>query len=144
MAQWINIWIDGVCKGNPGPGGWGVLIHREDGPVELSGSEGSTTNNRVELLALIKALEYFESGVSMVIHTDSEYLERGVNTWMDAWRRRGWKTSHGTPVQDMDMWKSIHELVKNNTVRVVRSRKCDAGCRLADSLASVAAVYPAS
>ncbi|MBU2866208.1 ribonuclease HI [Pacificibacter marinus] len=108
----IHAWTDGACSGNPGPGGWGVLMRAMDGAVvlkerELKGGEADTTNNRMELLAAISALETLTRSTDITITTDSAYVKNGVTNWIHGWKRNGWKTSNKKPVKNVDLWQRI-------------------------------------
>ena len=105
-------YTDGACSGNPGPGGWGVLMIARDGGVvvkerELCGGEGQTTNNRMELMAAISALEALTRDSDVVIITDSAYVKNGITEWMDNWKRKGWRTAGGPPVKNVDLWQRL-------------------------------------
>ncbi|MEN8872937.1 MAG: ribonuclease HI [Pacificibacter sp.] len=108
----IHAWTDGACSGNPGPGGWGVLMRAMDGDKvlkerELKGGEADTTNNRMELLAAINALETLTRPTDITITTDSAYVKNGVTGWIHGWKRNGWKTSNKKPVKNVDLWQRI-------------------------------------
>jgi len=104
----VNIYTDGACSGNPGPGGWGVVMRWKGQEKELSGSEDATTNNRMELMAAIQGLESLKRGVGGVhIHTDSTYVKDGITKWIHAWKRNGWKTSAKKPVKNKDLWQRL-------------------------------------
>lgn len=108
----IHAWTDGACSGNPGPGGWGVLMRAMDGATvlkerELKGGEADTTNNRMELLAAINALETLTRPTDITIITDSAYVKNGVTSWIHGWKRNGWKTSNKKPVKNVDLWQRI-------------------------------------
>jgi ribonuclease HI len=113
----MDIYTDGACRGNPGPGGWGALIKAEAGERELSGAEGQTTNNRMELTAAIMALRAVPAGSSVDIYTDSKYVMDGLNEWMPAWKKRGWKTADKKPVKNQDLWQALDEANARHTVR---------------------------
>ena len=105
-------WTDGACSGNPGPGGWGVLIRAMDGPRmvkerELCGGEADTTNNRMELMAAISALEVLTRATDITLTTDSAYVKNGVTTWIHGWKRNGWKTADKKPVKNIDLWQRL-------------------------------------
>ncbi len=107
-------YTDGACSGNPGPGGWGALLQAKDGDTvmkerELSGGEGDTTNNRMELLAAISALEALERASRITVVTDSAYVKNGVTGWIDGWKRNGWKTAAKKPVKNVDLWQRLDE-----------------------------------
>ena len=105
---------DGACSGNPGPGGWGVLLQAREGQDvvkerELSGGEGDTTNNRMELLAAISALEALGRATAITVVTDSAYVKNGVSQWIHAWKRKGWRTADGKPVKNVDLWQRLEQ-----------------------------------
>ena len=101
----INIYTDGACKGNPGPGGWGVLIILEDEQIELSGGTRETTNNQMELMAVIKSLEYFDNQIEANLYTDSKYVMDGITNYIKKWKTNGWKTANKKPVKNSELWK---------------------------------------
>jgi ribonuclease HI len=103
----VNIYTDGACSGNPGPGGWGVLIKYQDREIELMGGEYETTNNRMEMTAAIMALESLELVKKVNIHTDSTYLRDGITKWIINWKANGWKTSTKKPVKNVDLWQRL-------------------------------------
>lgn len=113
----MEIYTDGACRGNPGPGGWGALIKDAAGERELSGAEADTTNNRMELTAAIMALRQAPAGSSVDIYTDSRYVMDGLNTWLPAWKKRGWKTADKKPVKNQDLWQALDEANARHTVR---------------------------
>ncbi len=118
MADVKEIYTDGACSGNPGPGGWGTRIEFADGQVhELGGRDAATTNNRMEMQAAISALEFLNeadiSSDSVILHTDSEYLKNGITKWIKGWKRKGWKTSAGKPVLNKDLWQQLDELTQS-------------------------------
>ncbi|HEX2667576.1 MAG TPA: ribonuclease HI [Gammaproteobacteria bacterium] len=113
----MEIYTDGACRGNPGPGGWGVLIRQAGGERELSGAESATTNNRMELTAAIMALREAPAGSSVDIYTDSKYVLDGLNTWLPAWKQRGWKTADKKPVKNQDLWLALDEANARHSVR---------------------------
>jgi ribonuclease HI len=106
----IEIYTDGACRGNPGPGGWAALLRIGDHEREISGAEALTTNNRMELTAVIRALEALKRPVEARLYTDSEYVRRGVNEWLPAWKARGWRTAQRKPVKNQDLWQQLDEL----------------------------------
>ena len=119
----IKIYTDGACSGNPGPGGWSAIILSEDGKKEIFGGEKITTNNRMELTATIKALEYFSKSEvnqpslnQIKIYTDSIYVKEGITVWIKKWEKNNWKTSDKKNVKNVDLWKKLKELVKSNQV----------------------------
>src|SRR5437870_667017 len=103
----IEIYADGACKGNPGVGGWGAWLRYGEHEKELFGGEKLTTNNRMELMAVIRALEAIKRSAPVIIHTDSQYVQKGITEWLPNWKRRGWRTADGKPVKNADLW---HEL----------------------------------
>ena len=106
----ITVYTDGACSGNPGPGGWGVLIVTDSSEsIELNGGEKHTTNNRMELTAAIEALKHFKQSTKLTIYTDSVYVKEGISSWLDNWKARGWKTASKKPVKNEDLWKELDE-----------------------------------
>lgn len=113
----VEIYTDGACRGNPGPGGWGVLLRYEGTEKTLHGGEMNTTNNRMELMAAIQALEALKRPCSVDLTTDSQYLRKGVTEWMTDWKRRGWKTAAKKPVKNRDLWERLDALVTRHDIR---------------------------
>ena len=109
-AKVIDIYTDGACSGNPGPGGWAALLRYDDVEKEISGFELDTTNNRMELMAAIKALEALKKPTIVNIHTDSKYVMDGITTWISGWKSKGWKTSSGSAVKNIDLWQELDVL----------------------------------
>jgi ribonuclease HI len=105
----IEIYTDGACRGNPGPGGWAALLRIGEQEREISGAETLTTNNRMELTAVIRALEALKRPVEARLYTDSEYVRRGVTEWLPAWKARGWRTAQRKPVKNQDLWQQLDE-----------------------------------
>ncbi len=103
----ITIYTDGACRGNPGPGGWGALLQSGEHVKEISGAEPATTNNRMELTAVIRALEALKRPVEVRLYTDSEYVRRGISEWLPSWKARGWKTAARKPVKNQDLWQAL-------------------------------------
>lgn len=103
----VDIHTDGACLGNPGPGGWAALLMHDGRERELAGGEAQTTNNRMELLAAIMALEALKSPCEVVLSTDSQYVQKGIGEWLPNWIRRGWKTAGGDPVKNKDLWERL-------------------------------------
>ncbi|WP_018411331.1 ribonuclease HI [Methyloversatilis thermotolerans] len=103
----VIIYTDGACSGNPGPGGWGALLMSGPHEKELSGGERSTTNNRMELMAVIEALKTLKKPVRAVVYTDSQYVQKGISEWIHGWKRKGWKTAGGDPVKNVDLWQAL-------------------------------------
>jgi ribonuclease HI len=112
----IEIYTDGACRGNPGPGGWGALLKSDKSEKELSGAEPSTTNNRMELTAVIRALEALKRPVQARLYTDSEYVRRGITEWLPAWKSRGWRTADRKPVKNQDLWQQLDELASRHEI----------------------------
>ena len=106
----IIIYTDGACKGNPGPGGWGVLILLENEQIEVSGGSKETTNNQMELTAVIKALNFFEKKIKVDLYTDSKYVMDGITDYIKKWKINGWQTANKKPVKNMNLWKILDEL----------------------------------
>lgn len=106
----IDLFTDGACSGNPGPGGWGVIIRRGDQEQELSGSDPQTTNNRMEMMAAIEGLKVLAPSSKARVFTDSSYLKDGMTSWMAKWKKGGWKTASGAPVKNQDLWEELDRL----------------------------------
>jgi len=138
MPEPIQVWTDGACKGNPGPGGWGALLRQGVHERELFGGESPTTNNRMELLAVIEALAAIRNPSRVVVHTDSQYVKLGITEWVAQWRRRGWKTADRKPVKNVDLWVRLEAEAARHEVdwRWVRGHAGDAGNERADELAN--------
>lgn len=109
-ARAVEIYTDGACRGNPGPGGWAATLSFADNEKELAGAEARTTNNRMELTAVIRALEALKRPVHAKVYTDSEYVRRGIQEWVAAWKTRGWLTADRKPVKNQDLWQRLDEL----------------------------------
>jgi ribonuclease HI len=105
----VVIHTDGACSGNPGPGGWGAVLHFKDQEKELWGGELATTNNRMELMAAIQALEALKKPCKVELHTDSQYVMKGISEWIHSWKRRGWTTADKKPVKNDDLWKRLDQ-----------------------------------
>ena len=112
----INIYTDGACSGNPGIGGWGVVILNNGEEIQLNGGANNTTNNKMELTAAIKALEYFEQSKDLIIYTDSKYVKDGIESWIINWKQNGWKTSTKKPVKNKEMWIALDDLMKKHNI----------------------------
>lgn len=112
----IEIFTDGACRGNPGPGGWGVLLRYSGQEKTLHGGEANTTNNRMELTAAIKALEALREACNVVLTTDSQYVRKGITEWLAGWKRNGWKTAAKKPVKNADLWQALDELSSKHTI----------------------------
>jgi ribonuclease HI len=106
----VDIFSDGACRGNPGPGGWGVLLRFDESEKELWGGEADTTNNRMELTAVIRALEALKRPSRARVFTDSQYVQKGISEWVHNWKRRDWRTADKKPVKNVDLWKRLDEL----------------------------------
>jgi ribonuclease HI len=106
----VEIYTDGACRGNPGPGGWAATLRLGDSVRELAGAEANTTNNRMELTAVIRALEALKRSVQAKVYTDSEYVRRGITEWVTSWKARGWLTADRKPVKNQDLWMRLDEL----------------------------------
>ncbi|MCD6704903.1 MAG: ribonuclease HI [Thiobacillus sp.] len=109
-ADTIYIYSDGACKGNPGPGGWGALLITDGHRKEICGGEANTTNNRMEMTAVIRALESLKRPSAVEVHTDSQYVQKGISEWMAGWKRRNWRTADGKPVKNQDLWLQLDAL----------------------------------
>lgn len=107
MTKTVDIWTDGACSGNPGPGGWGAVMRYGGAEKELSGGEAATTNNRMELMAAIAALEALKRSSQVNLHTDSKYVMDGVTKWIHGWKQNGWKTADKKPVKNDDLWRRL-------------------------------------
>jgi len=138
LTATIEIYTDGACRGNPGPGGWGVLLIAGGHRKSLYGGEPETTNNRMELTAAIEALNALKGQRRVVLHTDSKYVKDGVESWMANWKARGWKTSNKKPVKNQDLWQSLDKAVKRHDLqwKWVKGHAGNAGNEEADALAN--------
>ena len=116
MDNRIQIFTDGACSGNPGPGGWGVLLRWNGHEKELSGGEAETTNNRMEMMAVIQGLEALKTSSRVALYTDSKYVQQGVNEWLEGWKAKGWKTASKKPVKNQDLWQRIDSLIRQHDV----------------------------
>ena len=112
----IHIYTDGACKGNPGPGGWGALLRYNGTERELFGGEAATTNNRMELTAVIEALSALKRPCRVVLHTDSQYVQKGITEWINGWKARGWRTAAKEPVKNSDLWRKLDEVVRGHDI----------------------------
>jgi ribonuclease HI len=117
VGEVVRIYTDGACKGNPGPGGWGALLRSGTHERELFGGDPATTNNRMELTAVIRALEALKRPSKVEVYTDSEYVKKGITDWLAAWKRRGWKTADRKPVKNADLWRELEALAHKHEVR---------------------------
>lgn len=139
----VQIWTDGACKGNPGPGGWGAYMRYKDSELadrrhELFGGELETTNNRMEMMAVIKALEFFKEPWTIELYVDSQYVKKGLTEWMPGWIKKDWKNSANKPVKNKDLWLQLLEQSKRHTIDWfwVKGHSGDAGNERADDLAN--------
>jgi ribonuclease HI len=119
MTDQVIIYTDGACKGNPGPGGWGVYMQYNEHIKEMSGGEQETTNNRMELMAAIMALEALKKPTAVALYTDSKYVLQGITEWMDNWKKRGWKTAAKKPVKNEDLWRRLDFAIENHEINWV-------------------------
>lgn len=111
-----ELYTDGACKGNPGPGGWGVLMRHGKHEKEMCGGELNTTNNRMELTAAIKGLEALTRPCEVILTTDSQYVRQGITNWIDGWKKKGWKTASKQPVKNKDLWQKLDEMNHTHTI----------------------------
>ncbi|MFZ2103773.1 MAG: ribonuclease HI [Roseiarcus sp.] len=137
MTPAVEIWTDGACAGNPGPGGWGAILCYRSSEKDLCGGEALTTNNRMELTAAIAALEALKRPAVVKLHTDSQYLRDGVTVWMGNWKRNGWRTRDRKPVKNDDLWRRLDEATQRHEIdwRWVRGHAGDPMNERADELA---------
>lgn len=135
----VDIWTDGACKGNPGPGGWGALLRQGSREKTLYGGEMDTTNNRMELLAVIKALQALKRPCIVALHTDSSYVQKGMTEWLANWKLRQWRTAAKKPVKNADLWQILDELSKQHQIswHWVKGHAGDLGNERADELANL-------
>ena len=136
----IEIYTDGACRGNPGPGGWAATLESCEHFRELSGAEADTTNNRMELTAVIRALEALKRPSQVIVHTDSEYVRRGITEWMRAWKARDWRTADRKPVKNRDLWELLDAAAARHEVdwRWVKGHSGVPGNERVDALANAA------
>ena len=134
----VVIHTDGACKGNPGPGGWGALLEYDGRRKEIFGGEPQTTNNRMELVAVIRALEALTRAADVEIYTDSQYVKNGIESWIHGWKRNGWKTSDRKDVKNADLWRELDLLAARHNIRWhwVRGHNDNPGNERADALAN--------
>ena len=132
------IYADGACKGNPGPGGWGAWISMGEHSKELCGGEPVTTNNRMELTAVIRALQALKRACHVRIYTDSVYVQKGMTEWIDGWKKRGWRTADKKPVKNDDLWQALDAIAQQHTIEWlwVKGHAGDPGNERADALAN--------
>ena len=134
----VIIYTDGACRGNPGPGGWGVLIKYKEHSKEMYGGDASTTNNKMELTAAIEALKEIKEPCEITLYTDSKYVLKGIEEWIHNWKKRGWKGSNRKPVKNIELWKKLDELRDKHTIKWnwVKGHSGDPGNETADMLAN--------
>lgn len=134
----VDIWTDGACKGNPGSGGWGALLRQGRHEKSLCGGEADTTNNRMELMAVIQALHALKRRCVVTVHTDSTYVMKGMTEWMVNWKRRGWRTADKKPVKNADLWQELDVLAQQHELhwKWVKGHAGDPGNERADELAN--------
>ena len=136
----VEIYTDGACKGNPGPGGWGALLKSVEAQKELCGGELDTTNNRMEMMAVIEALAALKRPCKVTLHVDSQYVLKGMTEWLAGWKARGWKTATKAPVKNVDLWQQLDALVNAGEHQIewrwVRGHNGDPGNERADQLAN--------
>lgn len=134
----VEIFTDGACKGNPGVGGWGALLRYGGRSRELFGGEARTTNNRMELTAVIRSLEALTRPCKVMLHTDSQYVQKGITEWIHDWKRRGWRTADKKPVKNAELWKRLDELAARHEIEWVwvRGHAGHEGNERADALAN--------
>jgi ribonuclease HI len=134
----IKIYTDGACKGNPGVGGWGALLIAGKHEKELFGGEKETTNNRMELMAVIQALGALKRPCQIDLHTDSQYVLKGITEWLDGWKAKGWKTASKAPVKNVDLWQELDAACRLHKIQWiwVKGHAGDAGNERADELAN--------
>ncbi|MDD5410385.1 MAG: ribonuclease HI [Methylobacter sp.] len=139
MSDPVIIYTDGACKGNPGPGGWGVILSYKGKVKELYGGDPDTTNNRMELMAAIQALETLTKPCSVRINIDSKYVLQGITEWMDNWKKRGWKTASRQPVKNEDLWRRLDAAIMRHDIEWiwVKGHSGDNGNERADALANL-------
>ena len=141
----IDIYTDGACKGNPGAGGWGALLTRGSHEKALFGGEAHTTNNRMELTAVIRALEALSRRSKVRVHTDSQYVQQGISTWIHGWKRKNWRTAAGAPVKNVDLWQALDEVAARHEIEWlwVKGHSGHPGNERADALANRGVTQPA-
>lgn len=138
MSGSVVIFTDGACKGNPGPGGWGAWLSFNGKDKELCGGEANTTNNRMELTAVIRALQALTRPCTVELHTDSKYVQQGITTWIHGWKKNGWRTADKKPVKNDDLWKTLDELAQQHQIdwRWIKGHVGHVGNERADELAN--------
>ncbi|MFC7514366.1 ribonuclease HI [Herbaspirillum sp. GCM10030257] len=135
----VEIYTDGACKGNPGAGGWGALMVAGEHTKEMFGGEKNTTNNRMELKAVIEALSALKRPCTVIVHTDSQYVQKGISEWIHGWKARGWKTAAKEPVKNVDLWQALDAARATHTIewRWVKGHAGHEGNERADALANM-------
>lgn len=138
MSDAVTLYTDGACRGNPGPGGWGVLMRSGKHEKTLHGGEGNTTNNRMELMAAIAGLESLKRRCQVDLYTDSQYVRKGITEWIHGWKRNGWKTASKQPVKNKDLWQRLDEQIGKHEVQWhwVKGHAGNEGNERADALAN--------
>lgn len=138
MSNTLEIYTDGACRGNPGPGGWGVVLVYRESRKELYGGELNTTNNRMELMAAIEALKSLNRTCEITLYTDSQYVRKGITEWITNWKRRNWQTSAKKPVKNADLWRTLDDQVQRHQVHWVwvKGHAGNEGNEMADELAN--------
>lgn len=133
----VDIFTDGACSGNPGPGGWGAILRASGKDKEIWGGEPATTNNRMELTAVIRALALLKRPISVRVHTDSQYVQKGISEWIHGWKKRGWKTADKQPVKNEDLWRALDDEAARHAIQWiwVRGHAGHAENERADTLA---------
>jgi ribonuclease HI len=138
VSQLVTIYTDGACRGNPGPGGWGVVLQYGATVKELHGGEPITTNNRMELTAVIRALQALTRPCQVVLKSDSQYVLKGISEWLPNWKQRGWRTAAKKPVMNVDLWQTLDALAQPHQIdwQWVRGHNGEPGNERADALAN--------
>ncbi len=138
MTNTVSIYTDGACKGNPGPGGWGVYLRYKDIEKAFCGGEPATTNNRMELMAAIQALEVLNQSCQIRLHTDSKYVLQGITEWMANWKKRSWKTAANQPVKNVELWQRLDQAIQRHNIEWIwiKGHSGEPGNERADQLAN--------
>lgn len=137
QTPFVEIWTDGACSGNPGPGGWGALLKYGEHEKELYGADTETTNNQMELLAAIKALKALKRPMHVRLHTDSSYVKNGITKWLFNWKKNGWRTANKKPVKNAELWQALDDAQRSHEIdwRWVKGHSGNEGNERADALA---------
>ncbi|WP_159991156.1 ribonuclease HI [Pelistega ratti] len=137
-TEFIDIWTDGACKGNPGPGGWGAVLQYGPHTKEIYGGEKETTNNRMEMTAVIEALKLLKRPCKIRLHIDSQYVKKGITEWIENWKKKGWKTADKKPVKNQELWQALDTLRQQHDITWiwVKGHAGDVGNERADALAN--------